>query len=113
MIKTIVKYIRFLIVFLFLFATYWFLNSGFLANPLWLPVQAGFFAMISFFIFKYRRLKLILWFIVVGFFYIASSLFEIFQFPDLSVIAASTGFGVLVILIVSQVFKKVMNNVGN
>lgn len=108
MIKKIIKKGRILVLFLSLFAFYWFLNSGFLANPFWLPLQAVLFTCTTFLAFKYKQIKLAFWFSLVGSLYILSSVLEIFKYQQFSVMAASTGFGILVILIVSNLLKQII-----
>lgn len=99
MINKLIKHIKIPALFLVVFALYWFVNSGFLTDPLWLVMQAGLFTVVTFIIFKYRKIKLIYWFLVIGIFYVLSSVFEIFELGEMSVIAASTGFGILIISI--------------
>jgi hypothetical protein len=107
MIRKIIRYIQAPVIFLLLFAFYWFLNSGFLTDPLWLPIQASLFTVITLFIFRYQKIKLVFWFLAIGLLYISTAVFEILQLRQASIMAASTGFGVLVIVILFQVFKSV------
>lgn len=106
MIKKILKYIKSIALLLFVFAFFWFLNSGFLTNPFWLVVQSGLFTVLIFIIYKYPKIKLFFWFLTVGIFYILSSILEIFQLHDMAVMSASTGFGTLVVIILFQILKK-------
>ena len=103
MIKQILKFLSFLTS---LFLLFWFLNNGFLVEPVWQPIQAAFFAGICCIFFKYRKIKLSYWFIFIGFLYLVSAVLEIFKVLIYPEIAASSGFGVLVILIISRVFRK-------
>lgn len=89
---------------LLLFLFFWFLNSGFSYEQIWLIVQASFFAIISLFIFKYKNIKLMYWFLLIGLFYLTSMVLEIFKIGTLPEILASTGFGILTILIISEAF---------
>ncbi len=102
MIELLIKISKFVILFLF----YWFLNNGFLVEPLWLPIQAAFFTAITAVIFKYTKVKLVFWFYLIGFCYITSMVLEILKVFVLPNIAASTGFGILVILIISRLLKR-------
>ncbi len=89
-----------------LFMTFWLLNNGFLIEPIWQPIQAAFFTLITVVIFKYIKVKLIYWFYLVGVFYVASAIFDFFKILIIPDIMASTGFGILVIVIVVRFLKR-------
>ncbi len=93
-------------IFATIFTFYWFLNSGFLADPLWLPIQAAMFTVITLFISRYKKTKLSFWFLTTGLFYVGSFIFEVVKLREMSVVSASTGFGILVIVILFRVFER-------
>ncbi len=106
MINNAIKYGKKTVVFLSLFILFWFLNSGFLTYSWWLVTQAGLFTVVTFVIVKHQKIKLFFWFVIIGSLYILSSIFEIFKLMEMSVIAASTGFGILIVLIVFYSLKR-------
>lgn len=105
MIKKLIPYVKNLAIQILLFAFYWFVNSGFLTNPLWLPLQAALFTVITLLMFRYRRIKLSYWFVAIVLLYALSATFEIFKLSQLSIMAASSGFGILTIVILFEVLK--------
>ena len=110
MTKKLTVYVKNLSVSILLFALFWFVNSGFLTETLWLLVQAGLFTVVTLLIFKYQKIKLAHWFLVIVFLYVSSAVFEIFELPQISIMAASSGFGILTIVILFQVLKNFVNN---
>ncbi len=102
MIKPITTILKFTILFL----VFWFLNNGFLIEPKWVPIQAAFFALISMIMIKYKKIELKYWFYLVGLSYVASGVLEIFKIQTFPEVMASTGFGVLEILIISRVLVR-------
>jgi len=106
MINNTIKYSKKTVAFLSLFILFWFLNSGFLTYSWWLVAQAGLFTVITFVIVKHQKIKLFFWFVIIGLLYILSSIFEIFKLIEMSVIAASTGFGILAVLIIFFSLKR-------
>lgn len=104
MIKIILNKIKVFVFFIFLFLFYWFLNSGFLIDPSWLIIQAIFFTIMSRLIFINQKISLSHWFLFIALLYFVSAILEIFNIAVFPEIASSSGFGVLVILVVSRLF---------
>lgn len=106
MIKKIFNKIKFILGYLMVFIFFWYLNSGFLAGEIWLPLQALFFTIICYFILKVRKLRLIHWFVFIASLYFSSAILEIFKVQVFPEIIASSGFGVLVILIAPRILVR-------
>src|SRR5438552_3952026 len=102
MIKKVITSLKFV----GLFLIFWGLNNGFLIEPLWQPVQAIFFACVTLAMFKYSKVKLIYWIYLVGLFYLLAMVMEISKVLILPNILASTGFGILVILVMLRSLKR-------
>ena len=82
-----------------LFMLFWFLNNGFLMTPSWQPIQAIFFTAVTVIIFKYTKIKLKYWFCLIGLLYIISAVLEVLKVHIFSDVMASTGFGILIIVV--------------
>ncbi|MDP1743245.1 MAG: hypothetical protein Q8L51_00490 [Candidatus Amesbacteria bacterium] len=98
---------------LLFFLFFWFLNSGFSYDKIWLITQALFFALITPLIFRLKYIKIKHWFIFIGILYLASMILEIFKEATYSEILSSTGFGVLTILMIIEAFRRIQESYKN
>ena len=88
------------LVFVASFLVFFFLNTGFYEEPLWLVFQAVFFALVVVFMFlkKVRRIWLIYSALV---FFIGMVVSILFESVFVAEILGSTGFGLVIILLIS------------
>ncbi len=94
------RFFRLVPVFLGFFILFFFLNTGFYEEPLWLVLQAAFFALVAVLMFlgKIRKTWLIYFSFVLFVGMVISILFEGVFVAE---ILGSTGFGLIIILLVS------------
>lgn len=95
---------KWLVLAIFLFFLFWFINSGFFSQPFWLPLQAFFFMLVTL-VMMFVRAPVSIWFLVIAAFFLLSALLEIFNLAVLSEIAGSTGFGILALVVIWQLTK--------
>ena len=88
------------LVFIVSFIVFFFLNTGFYEKPLWLVIQAVFFALVVVFIFleKIKKIWLIYFFLALFVGMVISILFENVFVAE---VLGSTGFGLVIILLIS------------
>ena len=88
------------LVFIVSFIIFFFLNTGFYEEPLWLVLQAVFFAFVVVFMFikKVRRIWLIYSALV---FFVGMVVSILFESVFLAEVLGSTGFGLVIILLIS------------
>ena len=88
------------LVFIVSFIIFFFLNTGFFEKPLWLVLQAAFFALVVLLLFlnRLKRLWLIYFFFALFMGMVASILFENVFVAE---VFGSTGFGLIIILLIS------------
>lgn len=104
--EKILKYPKLMAWILLTSVFFWLLNNGFSSDNLRLTGQAIFFALVSLIVFKYKKLSLQHWFLITTLFYLVSMVLEMFKIVPYSEIFANTGFGILTIVIASEVFTR-------
>ena len=94
------RFLRLVPVFLGFFILFFFLNTGFYEKPLWLVLQATFFALVAVLMFL-RKIKKV-WLIYFFFFLFVGMVVSIlFEGVFVAEVLGSTGFGLIIILLIS------------
>ena len=94
------QFVKPLLVFVGSFIAFFFLNTGFYERPLWLVLQAAFFALVAVLMFlgKIKKIWLIYFFLVL---FVGMAISILFENVFVAEVLGSTGFGLVIILLIS------------